>query len=375
MVRGKLAHENLLEEIKESSIFGSYLFGELHANFLDADDEDDIATSSRQRIVEDDARYQSLILWFTGQVRAIGAAWTELRNQKGTSVALENTHIKTWFNTLQGDTKKKAVRLFGKINQLTVDNAEQRAQLFAHSVLAFEVLRYRENLDALDQLESSDLHAIGILFGNIEDLEAVLYHRIVTQRLKVIEKLQQHVENNALERVLQDHLFTNLWLLDPSWERATDRTMEERVGSAFAEISERLTPEERASRIDIRYKRMAGAHVIVELKRHSVSTTTLRLYEQVDKYRDALSAFLRDSGKDERVECVCVLGKDPSDWSKVGGRERSAEMLKAINGRIVKYEELLTNAYESYKDYLDQDEKTSDLRKILESLAEDAGDN
>ncbi|OXM73355.1 MULTISPECIES: ATP-binding protein [Amycolatopsis] len=375
MVRGKLAHENLLEEIKESSIFGSYLFGEIHADFLDSDDAEDIATSSRQRIVEDDPRYQSLIQWFTTQVRAIGSAWTDLRNQKGTSAALENLHIKAWFNTLRGDTKKKAVRLFGKINQLTVDNPQQRAQLFAHSVLAFEVMRYRENLDALDQLETSDLQSISILFGNIEDLEAVLYHRIVTQRLKVIEKLQQHVDNDSLEKVLQEHLFSNLWLLDPSWERATDHTMEERVGRAFSEISADLTPEERASRIDIRYKRMAGAHVIVELKRHSASTSTLRLYEQVDKYREALSAFLRNSGKDERVECVCVLGKDPSDWSKVGGREKSAETLKAINTRIVKYDELLTNAYDSYREYLDQEEKTSDLRKILESLAEDAGEN
>ncbi|MEU8631433.1 ATP-binding protein [Amycolatopsis sp. NPDC048633] len=372
IVRGKLAHENLLEEIKESSIFGAYLFGEIHADFLDNDESDDIATSSRQKIVEDDPRYQSLINWFTGEVRKVGAKWTELRNSQGTSAALENQHINDWFQTLEGNTKSKAERLFGRINQLTIDNKEQRAQLFAHSVLAFEVLRYKDNLDAIESMETADLQAIGVLFSSIEDLEAVLYHRIVTQRLKVIEKLQEHVDNNALERILHEHLFTNLWLLDPSWERATEKLSEITLGKAFIDIVDDLSEEEKASRVDIKYKRVAGSHVIVELKRHSVKTTTLKLYEQIDKYRTALVAQLSKQGKgDESVECVCVLGEDPADWKRINGRQISEDTLKPINARIVMYEELLINAYESYKSYLDTEEKTSTLRKVLASLTED----
>ncbi len=376
MVRGKLAHENLLEEIKESSIFGSYLFGEVHADFLDLDDAEDIATSSRQRIMEDDPRYQDLITWFTGQVRRIGAAWSKLRNQKGTKVALENPHIKAWFETLEGDTRKKAERLFGKINQLTVDDSYQRTQLFAHSVLAFEVLRHRDNLDALDAMDIADIKAVGVLFTSIEDLEAVLYHRIVTQRIRVIEKLQEHVDDDVLEKVLRDHLFTNLWLLDPSWERATDRSMEETIGKQFQSITDSLDESERRSRIDIRYKRITGAHVIVELKRHSVHTKTIDLYGQVNKYRTALLTHLDKIGKgDERVECVCVLGKEPSDWSAPRGRKDSADTLKSIDTRIVRYEELLRNARDGYKEYLDQEEKTGELRKILDSLEEDVDEN
>ena len=37
-------------------------------------------------------------------------------------------------------------------------------------------------------------------------------------------------EAEALEEVLQEHLFENVWLLDPGWERATgDVHMEPRV--------------------------------------------------------------------------------------------------------------------------------------------------
>lgn len=375
MVRGKLAHENLLEEVKESSIFESYLFGEIHADFLDSDDAQDIATSSRQKIVEDDPRYLALIEWFSTQVRAIGSRWTELRNKSGTKSALLNPHVKAWFGTLEGDTRKRAERLFGKINQLTLDNPQERAALLAHSILAFEVLRYRDNLDALDELEVTDLPALKVLFGNIEDLEAVMYHRIVDQRLRVIEKLQRHIDEDVLEKVLQTHLFDHLWLLDPSWERATDRTMEEGVGKAFANITASLPKTVRDSRMDLRYKKISGAHVIVELKRYSARTNTMELLEQVDKYRNALLMHLRQAGREEeRVECVCVVGKDPSDWStQVEGREKSRRMMKSIEARIVKYEELLANARYSYQEYLEQDEKTTYLRKLLTSLADEGG--
>ena len=264
MVRGKLAHEDLLEEINEAKIFRSYIIGELHADFLDVDDQDDIATSSRQRIIEDDPRYEELIEWFAKEVTKIGSAWTELRNQSGTKEALENELIKEWFNSLRRDTRRKAERLFGKINTLTVDDPVQRSELFAHAVLAFETLRYRDNLDAWMQWIQKRSQAFTSVFRSIEEVESALYYQIVTARLRIIDKLEERLDDNALERVLQELLFDNLWLLDTSWERATDRSMEERIGASFNSIP--LSEEERLSRIDIRYKRVAGANVIVELK-------------------------------------------------------------------------------------------------------------
>ena len=50
IVRGKLAHEDLLQGLNENGIYASYLIGEIHADQLDIDDHEDIATSSRQRI-------------------------------------------------------------------------------------------------------------------------------------------------------------------------------------------------------------------------------------------------------------------------------------------------------------------------------------
>jgi hypothetical protein len=374
MVRGKLAHEDLLEEFNEAKVFRAYLIGEVHADFLDVDDQVDIATSSRQRIIEDDPRYQELLAWLRKEITRIGSLWTAYRNTEGTKVALENVLIKEWFDTLSGDSRKKAQRLFGKINQLTIDDNRQRSERFAHAVLAFETLRYRDSLDALDNLEPQDIAAVSSLFQTIEDLESALYHQIVVQRLRVIDKLQAHVDDDALEKILQEHLFEHLWLLDPSWERATDRKMEERIGKAFDQIKQQLTKEEEASRLDIRYKKVTGTNVIVELKRHSVLTDTYTLLQQVDKYRNAILRYLRDVGRDEPVEVVCVVGRDLRDWSNPNGMEESRNLLAAKNIRVVKYEQLLHDAYAGYQEYLDRQVELGRIRKLLDSLASNSDD-
>ncbi|SNS35874.1 Histidine kinase-, DNA gyrase B-, and HSP90-like ATPase [Actinomadura meyerae] len=370
MVRGKLAHEDLLEEINEGKIFRAYLIGELHADFLDQDDKGDIATSSRQRIIEDDPRYQELLKWLQIEITRIGSAWTEHRNSEGKKAAFENENIKEWFGTLGRDSRKKAERLFGKINQLTVDSERQRSELFSHAVLAFEALRYRDNLEALDDMEPQDIAAVTSLFKSIEDLEAALYYQIVVQRLRVIDKLREHVDNDALEKILQKHLFEHLWLLDPSWERATDRMMEERIGDTFAKINNQLTDEERLSRIDIRYKKVTGTHVIVELKRNSVVTDTYTLLKQVDKYRNALLRYLKDAGRDEPVEVVCVIGRDLRDWSNPNGLAESQNLLAAKKIRVLKYEQLLADAYAGYREYIDRQEELGRIRALLTELAE-----
>lgn len=369
MVRGKLAHEDLLEEFTEAGVFRSYLIGEINADFLDLDDEPDIATSSRQRIIEDDPRYRLLLKWLEVELAKIKNLWTKYRNEEGKDTALTNPLIQEWFKTLGRDNQKKAESLFGKINQIATDDDEQKSNLFINAVLAFESYRYQENLDALDDLTPEQIPALGALFKDAAEIEAAMYHQIVTQRLKVIRKLEEDLDADARERVLQEQLFEHLWLLDASWERATDSSMEEGVGKAFAKINEKLTDEERKSRIDIRYKRPLGAHVIVELKKPSVISSTSKLLEQVDKYRNALRRYLLDIGRREPVEVICVVGRDLSDWKNLDGRDESRNTLDPKHIRVVKYDELLSNAKASYGEYLAHERSLGRIRQLLDGLA------
>lgn len=370
VMRGKVAHEDLLEEFNENGIYASYLIGELSVDGLDADDGDDVATSSRQRIVEDDPRFVLLKTWLQGEITRIGGMWTSLRNDKGVATALDNPVIQEWFSTLTGNTRRKAKSLFGKINQLTVDNDDERRALFAQAVLGFETLRYRDNLDALDDLQPEDIAAATSLFQDISDIEGALYHQIVQQRLEVIEKLSSHLDENVLEKLLQDHLYENLWLLDPGWERATERKKEERIGRTFADIDRQLTEDERNGRMDIRYKRTGGVNVIVELKRASVVISAGQIMDQVTKYQTAVRKHLNEIGSSEALEVVVVVGRDPRGWDDSTVRTQDVQALAQKGIRVVHYEKLLADAQAGYREYLDAQYELGRVHKLLMQLAE-----
>ena len=209
-VREKLAQEDILEEFGEGGVYASYVFGEMHADFLDVDNEADIATSSRQNIIEDDFRYIALKTFIGNELKQIQSKWTDLRNQKGEEVARQIPAIDAWFQKLGSDQRRKARALFGKINQLNLED-DQRKVLLQNGVIAFETLRHKEQLDKLESLSAHDIATIGKIFYDLDDLEATLYHRIVMERLRVIEALAKAVDDNALEKsIARAYLYTPL---------------------------------------------------------------------------------------------------------------------------------------------------------------------
>ena len=151
MVRGKLAQEDILEDFTEGGLYTKYLFGEIHADFLDLDGQDDIATSNRQEIIKDDPRYQVLRNWVKDELKYIKNQWTDLRNKKGEKEARHNPAIDEWLKGMGADKRKQATSMLGKIGQLTLEENE-RNELYRHSVLAFESLRYKDHLSALDNI-------------------------------------------------------------------------------------------------------------------------------------------------------------------------------------------------------------------------------
>lgn len=372
MIRGKLAQEDLLSMVRDVGIYRSYIVGELHADWLDSDEAEDIATSSRQALREDDPRFNALVAFLRGELSHVKTEWDKLRNAAGVKAAKDIPEVKAWYRTLGGDSKKRAKALFGKIHKLGLDKADE-AILFGQGVLAFEVMKHRDNLDAFDALDANDIASLSKILKEGSQLEEVMYHRIVSQRLKIIEKLESLSSQNAQEKFLQRHLFDHLWLLDASWERAALPSMEKSMKSEFESIAEKLTKAERNSRLDIRYQRTTGQHVIVELKRAKVSTNTMRLAEQIDKYRNALVKWLRNNGKEnDTYSLVCVVGRAPTDWSNEDGRENSRKMMESIGARIVLYSELLSTARAAYDEYLRKAEDANRIQKILDAVATNA---
>ena len=374
LVRGKLGPEDILNEFNEGGVYSKYIIGEINADFLDDDDQEDIATSNRQQVVEDDPRYLALKKFVGTELKYVKSKWTDLRNDQGTGKALEIPAIAEWYKGLDRDSRKKASTLFGKINQLTIDAPDQKKELFKYSILAFENLRYRGNLDALNSIDPANIEMLGYILKDLDDIDAALYYQIVSERLEIIKKLHDNVDSNVLEKLIQSHIYNHLWLIDPSWERASESSyLEERVTKAFDKITADLTDEEKKGRIDIRYSTTWGKHLIIELKRASVSISSHKLSEQVEKYKRALKKVLEEVGKGyEAIEAVCLVGKRLSNWQTPEERRNSQTSLAQIGIRVALYQELIDNSYRSYKKYLDQQKEVSGrIFQLIQSLDND----
>ena len=370
-VRGKLAQEDILTDFNEGGVYSSYIIGEINADFLDLDEKEDIATSSRQQIVEDDPRFAALKEFIAKELKHIQSQWTALRNKEGTQRALEIPAIEEWYRSLSKDTKNKAANLFGKINQLTVNSPERKRELFKYSILAFENLRYRGNLEALEKISPDNLEVFQHIFDDLSDIDATLYYQIANERLEIIKKLKDNVETDVLEKLIQSHIYKNLWLIDPAWERASESSyLEERVSTAFDKITAKLTDEEKKARFDIRYATTWGKHLIIELKRASVKTDSFKLQGQVDKYQNALRKILDELNRsDEAIEAICLVGKELNDWDTPKRRQESIFSMSQRGIRVALYQELIDNAYKSYKKYIEaKKEESGRVFKLIQSL-------
>ena len=375
MVRGKLAQEDILEDFREGGLYTKYLIGEINADFLDLDDEDkeDIATSNRQEIIKDDPRYIALRKWVNDALKLIQKRWLERQKKKGVIDAREIPAIAKWLDDLQGDRKKHANTMLGKIGQLELEDI-QRVDLYKYCVLAFENLMHKERLSVLDNLTAENIGDVAIIFKDLADYEAARYYQTINDRLTVIEAFKQMVDENVVEKMIQEFLPKEFWLLDPSWERVNDGLhVEERVTTAFKQINEKLSTEERNGRIDIRYKKMAGQHVIIELKRPGVKISQYDLAKQVYKYRIAMEKQLEKAGfVDETLEIVCIVGQALNEWTNPRDRATSIKTLAGDNIRVVLYDELINDAIQSYKELLEIKKEAGRLCELINNINIDA---
>ena len=367
LVRGKVALEDILETYREGGLYTKFLIGEIRADFLDDTENEDITTSSRQDFVQNDARFSKLKEFIHGELKFIQKARADYKLAEGAKKAEEIPEIKQWFATLKGDARVSARKLFGRINSIATDEKDRKT-LYKYGVLAFEHLRHKEKLQQLDSLNIENLQPTVQLFSELDDIEASWYYEITQGRLEVINKLIEKVEHDALEKIIQEYIYTHLWLLDPSWDKATERThMEETVKKEFKNV-QGLSDEERSGRIDIRYKKVTGAHIIIELKRSSRIIREGELSDQLSKYKRALRRVLDNNKKKGAIECICLLGKLPQGWENSEIRQEGENSLAAKNIRVVTYQQLITDAQNMYQQYLDKQEEKGRIQKLLQAI-------
>ena len=367
VVRGKVAQEDILQEFRLGGMITKYTFGEIIADFLDEDDKDDIATSSRQSIAVDDPRYIALKAFLSRELRHIWIETNKLKDKKGLQNALsDNPPLEEWYDDLPSKLKPRAMRIFAEIDKANIDEDRKR-DFYANGVLAFERLKMDASLDLLDTIDESNVEAFLAFLAELHAIEAANYREIVNERLKVIRKLNASTSVDVKERVLQEYIFEHLWLLDPARERATEyASMEQRIQAVLPEDPKKTVH----LRTDIRYRRIAAGHVILELKRASRRLAKTEIKEQLRKYMNAARVEVKkDPGEDALpMDGVCLVGRLPLGWENPQERRIDEDSLRPRRIRIMTYNELINNAESAYAKFLAATASTKELSLSLDRI-------
>jgi hypothetical protein len=371
MARGKLVHENLLPFARTAKIFAEYVVGEINADWLDDEDlGEDMATSGRQSLKEDEPRFLALQSYAKDRLEYLAEKWTDWRREVGLKEAVErNPVLQSWLDEMTPDNRKQAEKLISTIEGMPVADNEDKKVLLKHGIMAFETLALRGNLDTLSKLTERDHKALTAIFASLGDLEAAHYSQIVKARLGVLQALEKGVDEKEHERVLQEHIYKNPWLIDASWERATeDARFEKRFVTKLKAAKLGLSRNEMLARYDIKFMSISGKVLIVELKKSDRMLTIREVLEQGTKYSDLAELVLRDANPNDvpYYEIIFLLGKLPVDYLK--SQRRYEDTLRPQHIRIMTYEQLISHARQSYKDYLDRQKKVERIQKIVDRI-------
>lgn len=370
MAHGRLIQENILDNINDGRIYTKYLTGQLEADFLDFDSDDDIATSDRQRIQESDPRAAAMSAYLKALLSKIEPQWAKWRREFGAlEIAEEHPVIKEWFESLDESYREQAKSLLAKVNSLPIDEPEDKKMILRDSIMAFERLKLRGTVHELINAVEIGADKLLPLVAQRDTLEASLYRDIIKSRIEVIRVFNKIVDEDEKEKALQQHLFDHMWLLDPTWERADGSELIESRLTQEGVVVSSLTDKEKLGRVDIKYRTVLGTHIIVELKRAHRKMSILELQQQGILYVDKLQKILAAQGEyGAKIEVVFVIGPPLVDEGH--NQQRVASMLDSISpgSRIVHFDTLINSALKAYQAYIDSNKELDRIDKVVARL-------
>jgi len=374
---GRVFQEDMLKDIGNAKVFNSYIVGELHADFLDADGIDR-ATANREAVKTGDPLVTSVRNWLKNTLDDIADQWDDWRRQQNVDSDDERTKLalEKWYATLSDARDRKlAKKLMNPILSGDYSNDESKSKeikrdLVRSTIVGFEKLRIRKQLDKLERVTDVLSVEFQRLFNNLDDIEATHYHEITRSRLQVIEKFEKEIViPESLEKVAQKYLFDHLWLLDPTWGPVGESKIMEQV--LTKELMTVAPNADTGARLDIAYRTSSGRHIIVELKRPGLKAVDVNdLIKQGKKYRAAVRVYLQNHpdlgglyGRIPAIDIVFVTEELPKTTDG-----DALDDLRKSDMQSFTYRGMIANARRAYQEYLDASPKSSGIDDIITNI-------
>ena len=198
---GRLRQENVLQEITSRRVVESYLYGEIHVNDLDRDDDADRFTSSREGIIKDDPLYQGFLEKLKDVQTQVLDDWDRWRVELKQEGDVENPRLQKYKRRLIDSknfrekdfkekienlniTSKTKKRLKDRLKDLSENNTQVYQDLFILENL------YREYVKGIH----SDQNSLSSQFPNDVDIKEIL------GKMETVEKgREEDEERHALK--------------------------------------------------------------------------------------------------------------------------------------------------------------------------------
>ena len=318
--RGKIAAQTAVFN-RKSGFTGehsvrTYLVGELHADWLDA--EEDLIQTDRRDILWSDELGREFESWGQNIVTLVGTrsreperkrVWEEFLETGQVLKRVEEAYPGARWKPIREKTVEMA-RLMGE----RLRPAEAKDEAYVNSLVQYSLALGPHVIldDALKRAASQQEAAVAVMATILRTArvaELSSYGMIAEKRVKVIERIMDLKDNGGtLEQTLQDSIEEAPWLINPMWSPITanqrlstlksefEKYFREQTGTQvhlkpFEEAAEGMRPDFVLSADDFGLQ-------IIEIKRpkHGLKNTE---WDRIQSYIDQMGNFLNLQGHEE----------------------------------------------------------------------------
>lgn len=322
----------------------AHLVGEIHADFLDGPEGDQVSTA-RNSVVWECPQGQALQEWGRETLRWAFQEWVALRRQDKEQTIIRAAGFDKWLEGREVRERRVAqrmVKLLVDDDNLDPNSARPLLEIIKGSV---ETAAFLELIDAIEK-ELPTPASLLRLFDEWRVIEAREHLRLADGRVAAIKKLQSFIDQGALEvKELQPLLVKNLWLIDPGWTEAdVQPTYTKLLRDNCGESKD--TPEV-DRRLDILGVSSSGGATVVELKRPE-KTLTRKDLEQIEEYVDWARTNIQGSGPDspKYINGLLVVG----NLSRAAVVAKKIERLAGYDIRVQTFRDLHDRSRRYYKE-------------------------
>ena len=208
----------------------SYLVGEIHAEWLDEDEGEDLVTTDRQDILWESVYGRAFREWGADWIRRIAAKSREPRRARVEQLFLKVSGLEAKAKKRFADQDIVSTALeFGKqVGRFAAeDELGDQEYVDGLTKVVLSAAPHKALMDAFEAFnqemfgEEGGIDSLLDLFSKTRVAEMASYAQIAWERVKAIRKLENVLKKGGPEDVLQRIVAEATWLIDATWTPIT----------------------------------------------------------------------------------------------------------------------------------------------------------